>query len=135
MTLFVLQTNIYYIYSVDIYMEAKSKILYKTIGGKISVRRKEKGMGQQKLADLISLSRSSLANIEMGNQQPSIFTIYELCQSLECEITELLPSLESFVTSTTIIDEKFVDIYNNLLDQTSEKNLLIFKKLFEKTKK
>lgn len=116
-------------------MEDKSRVLYKTIGGKIGAQRKKKDMNQQDLADLISLSRSSLANIEMGKQQPSIFTIYELSQSLGCEITELLPSLEYFITSTTVIDEKFVDIYSNLQDQTSEKNLLIFKKLFEKTKK
>ncbi|MCZ4320296.1 helix-turn-helix transcriptional regulator [Aequorivita viscosa] len=116
-------------------MENRNKILYQTIGGNISLQRKKKNLGQEKLAKLISLSRSSLANIETGNHQPSIFTIYEICQALECEITDLIPTVEGFVTSTTEIEEKFVDIYNSLQENTSEKNLLIFKKLFEKNKK
>jgi transcriptional regulator with XRE-family HTH domain len=92
-------------------------------------------LGQQQLAQLISLSRSSLANIEIGNHQPSIFTIYEIALALDCEIGDILPSKDRYNTSANTIDEKYVEIFNSLPDSMSEKNLLIFKKLLEKTKK
>lgn len=110
-------------------MKDKNKILYEAIGGNISMLRKKKKLGQKKLAELISLSRSSLANIEIGNHQPSIFTIYEIALALDCEIIDILPSIDKYKASS-LIDEKYVDIFNSL--NTSEKNILIFKKLLKK---
>lgn len=116
-------------------MNNNTKILYETIGGNISELRKRNNLGQAQLAKLISLSRSSLANIELGNHQPSIFTIYEIALALDCDIFDILPSKDRYRTSINSIDEKFVDIFNSLPDKLSEKNLLFFEKLLEKNKK
>ena len=110
-------------------MKDSVKILYETIGSNISVLRKRKNLGQKKLAELISLSRSSLANIEIGNHQPSIFTIYEIAQALDCEINDILPTKDMYKASSAI-DEEYIEIFNSL--NTSEKNILIFKKLLKK---
>lgn len=110
-------------------MKEKTNLLYRTIGSNISALRRSKKFGQQKLAELTSISRSSLANIEIGNQQPSIFTIYEIAVALECEINDILPSKEVYVSSSSI-EEEYADIFSSL--KTSEKNIRIFKRLLKK---
>lgn len=112
-------------------MDNKSKILYESIGNNIKMMRKIKKLGQQDLAKKISLSRSSLSNIEIGNHQPSIYTIYEIILALECKIEDILPSLEKYKTSITI-KEKYLDVFNTLPENISEKDLSIFRKLLKK---
>ncbi|MDY8136918.1 helix-turn-helix transcriptional regulator [Aquimarina sp. 2201CG5-10] len=112
-------------------MSNKSDILYETIGNNIKRIRKSKKLGQQELAKKISLSRSSLSNIEIGNHQPSIYTIYEIALALKCQIEDLLPSLKIYTTST-VIDKKYRDIYNSLPENISEKDLNILKGFLKK---
>lgn len=112
-------------------MNNKSAILYESIGNNIKKMRKIKKLGQQDLAEKISLSRSSLSNIEIGNHQPSIYTIYEIILALECKIEDILPSLEIYKTST-IIDKEYLDVYNSLPESISEKDLIILREFLKK---
>lgn len=51
-------------------------------------------MTQEHLAEMTSLSRTSITNIERGNQLVSVTSLYELAEALDIEISELLPTCE-----------------------------------------
>lgn len=71
------------------------KALYASIGKKLkAIRTSPSGRRytQEKLASLVSLERTSITNIEAGNQKVPLHVLYELCNALGVEITEVLPS-------------------------------------------
>jgi transcriptional regulator with XRE-family HTH domain len=67
--------------------------LYVQIGKQIRDRRRKKGITQERLAELASLTRTSITNIEKGRQKLPIHTLYALANALGAEATELLPDL------------------------------------------
>ncbi|AEE19463.1 helix-turn-helix domain-containing protein [Dokdonia sp. 4H-3-7-5] len=103
--------------------------LYEYLGGNIKNLRKSRKLSQEELASFISLSRSSVANIESGYHQPSIHVIYQIAVVLECKITELLPSIDSYKKSKVEIDEKFSEILDSLPNKMSKKNLTFLKSI------
>ncbi len=105
--------------------------LYASIGKKIKDSRKQARLSQEALAKKISLSRSSLSNIEIGKHQPSLYTLYELALALNCEIQDLLPSIEDY-KSVSEIDEKYSKIFYSLPEDSSKKTLSILKEILKK---
>jgi transcriptional regulator with XRE-family HTH domain len=82
--------------------------LFEIIGLKIKNFRENKKISQTELGDTVGLTRSSVANIESGRQKVQIDTLYNIAQTLEVEIQDLLPKLVELNT-------QFLDInYNNL---------------------
>jgi transcriptional regulator with XRE-family HTH domain len=67
--------------------------LYKAIGQRIRERRVKRGFTQNKLAELLSLSRTSITNIESGRQKLLIHTLVELAIVLDVDVSELLPEI------------------------------------------
>lgn len=67
--------------------------IYRTIGERIRTRRTELGFSQTQLGQKVSLTRSSIANIEAGRQRPMIHTIMQIADELNLEPPELLPSV------------------------------------------
>jgi transcriptional regulator with XRE-family HTH domain len=65
--------------------------LYRTIGERIRVKRNANSLKQEKLAFMVNLTRSSIAQIEAGKQAPSIFLLYQLCNALKITIFDILP--------------------------------------------
>lgn len=116
-------------------MAENNNILYISIGNKIKELRKLKGIGQEDLSNQISLSRSSISNIETGKHQPSISLIYEICIALDCKINDLLPSIEDFITSKYSIKDEYNDILNSLNMDISKNNLIILKEILSKDDK
>lgn len=53
----------------------------------------EEKVTQLKLADAIGIERSTLTNIELGNQRPPVHVIYRLCDYFGIELGELMPKL------------------------------------------
>ena len=70
----------------------KKHALYGEMGNKIRSLRKAKGFAQQSLADKINVKRTSITNFESGRQCPPLHLIYELCNFLDIDIYEILPS-------------------------------------------
>ena len=101
--------------------------LYEILGENIKKIRRLRKVGQSELAKIISLSRSSISNIESGVHKPSLFTIYEIAIALDCEIEAILPSIDSYKTSTIFIDKKYTDILDSLPNEISKKNLILLK--------
>lgn len=78
--------------------------LYQFIGKRLQRKRASLGMTQAELAEQIKLSRTSIANIEAGNQNTPLHVIYELCSLLQLKPAELFPSLEEITSPIEVAD-------------------------------
>ena len=52
--------------------------------------RREKGLSQKKLAELIGSNNSSVCDWECGRSEPSLFYLVKLCKTLEVSADYLL---------------------------------------------
>ncbi|MDU1234946.1 helix-turn-helix domain-containing protein [Haemophilus parainfluenzae] len=52
--------------------------------------RKEKGLTQEQLGFEADLQRIYVSKLELGQQQPSLTTIFKLANGLSCSATELI---------------------------------------------
>ncbi len=78
--------------------------LYEFIGKRLQRKRSSLGMTQAELAKEIKLSRTSIANIEAGNQNAPLHVIYELCSILGLKPSELFPSLEEMTSPKEVAE-------------------------------
>src|SRR5260370_29919726 len=103
------------LYFVNMDENAKRK-LYKTIGGKIKIARKSK-KSQQELAGSLNLTRTSITNIEMGNQRVQIDTLWQIADILGVSIQELLPTKDEIGTVYELMPE---DIDKNWIEEVKK---------------
>ena len=68
------------------------ELLNKQIGSRIKQRRTKIGITQIELAKRVGLSRTSIANIEAGQQCPPLPVFYNICHELGTEPKTFLPS-------------------------------------------
>ncbi len=73
-------------------MEEKNLRRYKDIGRRIAFYRKSRGISQEKLADLIGISKSYLSKIEAPSSVKfcSLTTLFDIADGLEVDIVQLL---------------------------------------------
>jgi DNA-binding XRE family transcriptional regulator len=64
---------------------------YVSVGKKISDVRRQQRMTQDALANAVSLTRTSIVNIERGKQQILFHTYLQIAQALRIEPTVLIP--------------------------------------------
>lgn len=76
--------------------EEEIKLFYKNIGLNIKSLRKRNRLKQDDLAKELGLSRTSIVNIESGNQRPNLHFIYILALKYGASIDELIPSPMDF---------------------------------------
>jgi transcriptional regulator with XRE-family HTH domain len=67
------------------------KDLAKRLGENIKVKRKEKGLAQDKFAELADIDRSYLGRIERGQVNITVDKLYALTKILDCHARDLLP--------------------------------------------
>lgn len=70
--------------------QMKKEELARKIGQRIVQVRKKKDWSQADLARALNKDPQSLARIESGNTNPTIFTLYEIAEALGVSLTELL---------------------------------------------
>jgi DNA-binding XRE family transcriptional regulator len=63
----------------------------RTIALRMMAFRQAKGMTQQKLADAVGLTRTSIVNIEAHRQAITLPTLYSLAKALDVNPRRLLP--------------------------------------------
>jgi len=68
--------------------------LYLQLGKRIREARKDAGLTQAELASLISLSRTSVTNIELGRQHILLHTLYDMASALGREVRDLMPEMK-----------------------------------------
>ena len=59
---------------------------YEKIGQRIQRLRKEKGLSQEQLAELIGISLSFLGHIERGTRKTSVETLARICDALGADM-------------------------------------------------
>ncbi len=67
---------------------------YVEVGRRIREARKRAGMTQQDLGDEVNLSRTSITNIESGNQPVTIWLLHLVSSAVDCALIDLLPTLQ-----------------------------------------
>ena len=71
--------------------DAARDALYAAVGSRVRRARVDAGMTQVQLADVLGISRSSVANLESGRQRISVWRLASLAQALGCSRHDLLP--------------------------------------------
>src|SRR5918997_842648 len=62
------------------------------IADQVSERRRELGLSQAELADLVETTQSAIARLESGGRPPRIDTLLRIATALDCELlVELRP--------------------------------------------
>ncbi|MEL7658791.1 MAG: helix-turn-helix transcriptional regulator [Bacillota bacterium] len=65
-----------------------------SIGDNIRMARKQKGITQKVLGEMIGISNTYLSDIEIGRTNPSIKTLKKIASGLEISYVELLKGTE-----------------------------------------
>lgn len=71
------------------------ELLYKEVGIKLRACRKARRLSQINLAKQVGVERTSISNIELGNQKATLAFLYNVCIVLDVELGELIPSIKS----------------------------------------
>ncbi|MGB6298877.1 MAG: helix-turn-helix domain-containing protein [Rivularia sp. (in: cyanobacteria)] len=69
-----------------------SQEFYLEVGNRVRQARQKIGMSQEALASLVSLTRTSVTNIEKGRQKFLVHTLMDLASALQVEPETLLPN-------------------------------------------
>jgi DNA-binding XRE family transcriptional regulator len=69
--------------------------LYELIGERIRQLREAQSprLSQGGLAEVLGLKRTSITNIEKGNQKPTLETLYRLCEHFRVDVGDVMPLL------------------------------------------
>lgn len=68
------------------------RTFYLTFGAMLAEARRKGGISQEALAEDLSLSRTSITNIEKGRQPLQLHSLYLIAESLNVGVKDLLPS-------------------------------------------
>lgn len=91
---------------------------YIELGAKIAFIRKNKGIGQEVLADFLQMSRPSVANIEKGRQRPSVITLALIANFLSVEVSKLIPSISNIDINTLSLRGADVEENNQIMKES-----------------
>jgi transcriptional regulator with XRE-family HTH domain len=86
------------------------KRLYQALGRRIRALREQPSgersrMTQAQLAQLVEMERTSITNIEKGNQKVPLHVLYRICEVLGSEPAALLPTLSEIQPSERQVQE------------------------------
>ena len=82
---------------------------YIEIGKRVKIKRKELGITQEKLSELIDVCPSYISEIERGYSIPSLSTVCKISSVLKCSLDYLI-----FGITATNADKTFVEILNGI---------------------
>lgn len=97
----------------------------KLLGKRIKELRKNAGLTQEQLAEMIDIETTSLSGIESGRHFPSLPTLEKIAFSLNTE----LKSLFDFNHLHSI--DKMKDVIRNNIDKLSEEKISFIYRFFE----
>ena len=97
------------------------------VGQRIRFYRKEKGMSQERLAEVCNFHPTYIGQLERGEKNATLESIYRITQGLEIPISQFLDHIDIFEKNTENIS---LQIYHQLLSLPLEKQKKV-KKLWE----
>lgn len=96
---------------------------YSEIGKRIAKRRKELGLKQYQVCEMVDVNYKYLSNLETGRSAPSLELIMSLCRALDTTPDYLLtgtdksqPTPEDIQEKIKKLDEKNRRILNEIID-------------------
>lgn len=100
----------------------QEKELYKATGTQIKKIRKAKGYSQSDLAKSVGIERTSITNIESGNQKVTLFVLYKICEVFDIALDGVMPSIkdvqlhevENSAIGSTIVGTKTFEVYERI---------------------
>lgn len=101
-------------------------VLYSLIGEKIKSLRVEKGLSQTELSDKIpNIGRTSISNIEKGDQKPPLHVMYLICNELDIDIHSILPTYSDVMDIVNLKPNNDLSNYidNFEIDETTRQAL------------
>jgi len=78
---------------------------YEDIGTRIREARKQKGLTQERITEMVNISASHFSNIETGKTKLSLPTLVALANALQVSVDELL--CDSLVVGRALIQNEF----------------------------
>ena len=88
----------------------------KELGNRLKQARKEKGLSQEELANLIGLKVGTVSKYEQGDRTPGIGKLQLIANALECDISRFVASGDEYVRMTQTTDfGNNLDAYLNWL--------------------
>ena len=97
------------------------------LGTRVRFYRKQKGLSQEKLAELCGLQPSYVGQIERGEKNITVEILYRLSQGLDVSMADLLQDIDNPASAGNKI---LSEIYN-VLFQLSDGDLKRMKRLFD----
>jgi len=86
----------------------------RALGKKIKVARKQKGLLQEQLAELVGYKVGTIAKYEQGDRVPDITMLKKIAKVLECDLAEIAGTTHEIINETIRFDEA-VENYINWL--------------------
>ena len=92
---------------------------YKTIGKRIRKRRLQKGLSQEKLAELCDVGTTHISHIDTGNCIPSLKTFISIINALSCSADEILcDELDN-------VEQTYLSAISTITDDCDSRELMI----------
>lgn len=97
--------------------------LYQAIGQKIrQLRETQQGSGvrmtQVELAEMVGLERTSITNIERGNQKVPLHVLFRICEALKAPISDVLPQVSEVQSSVEDIGMAEISFASETIETT-----------------
>lgn len=78
---------------------------YTEVGRRMAKRRKELGLKQYEVCEMLNVNYKYISNLETGRSAPSLETIMNLCETLETTPDYLLLGTEVNISNDTLADK------------------------------
>lgn len=72
--------------------ETTEDLLYRLIGRNVRAARKEADLTQEELAAAVGVSRTSITNLERGEQRPPLHRLLRLARAVDHSLSDLVPN-------------------------------------------
>ena len=82
--------------------------LYRELGRRLRAARRDAELTQAVLAERVGVSRTSITNVEQGNQHVPIHVLYELARAVGVSPASLLPDESALGAPAEESDDRFV---------------------------
>lgn len=79
------------------------------LGKKIKTARKQKGLSQEQLANLVGYKVGTIAKYEQGDRVPDIGMLRKIAEVLECDLAGLAGTTDEVIRETIRLDEAVED--------------------------
>ena len=96
----------------------------RAFGYRVSGRRSELGMSQEKLAELCGLSKNAIGNLESGLSEPKAFSLKNLSSALRCSSDFLLYG-ERMPENSAAVDQ-LLSLMKDAQGKLDERKLAVF---------